>query len=120
MEQGDILWVDDGKTNLVHPIIFIEKKDDESFYGCIISHEPEKGNVKMEPEHFRVKDEVGEPYRVQYGPSYLVFKKYIKKDLWITDETVKGKLTDEGIAFVLANTPPNEMAVFHPKPVYIE
>jgi hypothetical protein len=114
MNQGDILIAND-KSKHPHPIIYIEEIDSENFYGCIISHEAGKGNVKMESEHFLDKDENDKPYPVQYDDSYLIPQNLKKEKLWITDKTVKGKLTDEGIAFVLSNIPGNKDASFHPR-----
>ncbi|MDR0955492.1 MAG: hypothetical protein LBM20_09015 [Rikenellaceae bacterium] len=120
MEQGDILHAAD-RRNHPHPIIYIKKKDSEHFYACIISHDAQNNDIRMKPEHFHVKNKDGKDYTVQYNikkPSYLVFKKLIKENLWIEDEAVKGKLTDEGIAFVIANTPSKEMAVVHKGPIW--
>jgi len=117
MEQGDIVWADD-KEKHPHPIIFIEKIDKHNFHGCIFSHEIGKGNVKMKPEHFEKQDENGNPYDIQYDNSYLVICRLIKLGNWITRDKPKGKLTEEGIRFILANIPTEDKAILLNKPIW--
>ncbi len=112
MKQGDIVRADDRKKH-IHPIIFIEEIDNESFIGCIISHEKKKQNVKMQSEHFEIQDENGDEYEIKYDDSYFVpqsFKKYRK---WISQEKPVGKLTKEGIEFIQATR--DKVPIHHDK-----
>jgi hypothetical protein len=94
-------------------IIFIEENGKDGFLGCIISHETQKGNVKMKLEHFCIQDEEGHDYEVKYDDSYLVPHKFIKMNDWIKNVNVVGRLTKEGIKFMIDNIDniPNE-AIF--------
>jgi hypothetical protein len=110
MKMGDIVRAND-KKNHPHPIIFIKEEGKDSFIGCIISHESGRKNVKMKPEHFRHHDENGKDYEVQYEDSYLVPHQLNKKNDWIKNVKVVGRLTEEGIKFVISNT--SDKTIFH-------
>jgi hypothetical protein len=104
MKKGDIIRADDFPKH-PHPIVFLKDNRDGSFDACIITHEQGKGNIKLEQEHFQTIDEKKIPFSIQYDDSYLVYKRLCKEDSWIKNETVKGKLTEEGIKFVESNIP---------------
>jgi len=55
MEKGEI-YTAHNKQDHPHPIIFLEWIDRVIFKGCIISHEPGKGNIPMQQEHFFIDD----------------------------------------------------------------
>jgi len=96
--KGDILRGKD--TN--HPIIFLQKKDTDFFYGCIITHSNSKQysiNIPLEAQHFKVNDEKGVKYEIQYEQSHIVKLELLKNVEWGPFE-VKGKLTTSGIYFV--------------------
>ena len=120
LKKGEIVQANlkPDEKNCFHPIIFLEKIDDLQFIGCIISHDPNKGNIKMSINHFQNKDENGKPYEIQYDDTYLVYKRYIKLAEWINKSIVAGKLTDEGILFVENQTPKN--IDYHPFPVWVK
>ena len=115
MEKGDIIWADD-RTKHPHPIVFIEQENNGGFSACIITHGQIEGNIKMEKEHFCEFDENNNPYSIQYDDSYFVSTKLAKEYNWITDKTVKGKLTEEGIKYVESEI--SNKAESHPNPVW--
>ena len=114
MKKGDIVKAIDTEKH-PHPIVFLEENNDGSFHACCISHEKEKGNIKMEKEHFCKVDENNVPYPIQYDDSYLIYKKLEKEYNWITSQAVKGRLTEDGIKYVESKIP--KKAVRHPKPI---
>lgn len=115
MRKGDIIWARD-RVNHYHPIVFLKQESNGTFEACIISHDPEKGNIKMEKEHFCEVDENNVPYSIQYEDTYLVHRRLSKEYSWITNETVKGRLTEAGIRYVESRIP--TQAESHPKPIW--
>ena len=116
-KKGDILRAHDYKNHF-HPIIFIQKINEDLFSAGILSSKPTGTNIKMSPEHFCDKDEDGKPYTIprDRNNQYLVIEKYKKKSDWVYEQKPKGKLTKEGIHFVESHIPKD--ATFHPKPVW--
>jgi len=100
MEIGDIVNAEDKKKH-PHPIVYIKENGNDSFFGCVISHETNFGNIEMKEEHFRIQDKDGNRYLVQYENSHLIPYQFIKMKDWITNVTVVGKLTESGIEFVI-------------------
>ena len=115
MNKGDIIWADN-RTDHPHPIIFLEQKSSGTFSACIITHGQISGNIKMEEEHFYKVDENNSPYSIQYDDSYFVPQRLSKEYNWITNETVKGKLTKEGVKYVESKI--SQKAESQPKPVW--
>ena len=62
----------------------------------------------MKEEHFYKIDANDNPY--------LIHKRLSKEDNWITNETVKGKLTEEGIKYVESKI--SKKAESHLKPIW--
>ncbi|WP_100075668.1 hypothetical protein [Chryseobacterium camelliae] len=100
--KGDIFW--NAKKNQ-HPIIFLEWIDEpETFKACIISKENIAGNIKMEDNHFFIKDSFGRDFAIVNKPSYLISDYSFKKEAeWLKAPIRSGKLTDKGIKFVEDN-----------------
>ncbi len=112
-KKGDILR---GK-NTNHPIVFLRKKDDDFFFGCIITHSSSQSyqnNFALEAEHFETNDIKGEKYDIQFDKSHVVKLELIKKQEW-GPYTAKGKLTDIGVSFIeklLENSKPTTWAEY--------
>jgi|GEM_PF-4829938 len=70
----------------------------------------------MKEEHFCKVDVNNNPYSILYDNSYLIHERLSKEYNWITNETVKGKLTEKGIKYVESKIP--KEAVSHPKPIW--
>ena len=115
MKKGDIVKAKNRGKNF-HPIVFLEHENDGSFSACIITHGDVNGNVKMEEEHFSKVDDNHQAYPIQYDNSYFVCERLSKKYSWITNRTVKGKLTEEGIKFVESMIPKKSKS--RPNPVW--
>lgn len=93
---GDILKGE--RTN--HPIIFLKQRDNEQFYGCIITHSKKfKNNIPFLEEHFETINTNGNRYKVTYDNSYFTKLKLIKKNEWGPYEKV-GMLTQDGKASI--------------------
>jgi ribosomal small subunit protein bTHX len=118
LNKGDILWAcNKYKTNNPHPIVFLEERDEDCFDACCLSSKPTGGNLKMESEHFCDKDELGNLYTFSHNKtSYLVMKRYEKKNDWVFGKKPVGQLSEEGIRFVESQISPE--ATYHPKPVW--
>jgi len=100
MKKGEIFRAID-PSNHPHPIVFIEKIDNEKFKACILSTKDTNGNIKMEPDHFYEKDENGGSFTITFKNSHLVPKLVLEKEYrWLKTEKPEGKLTDKGIAFI--------------------
>lgn len=98
LKKGDI--VKGEKTN--HPIIYLNEKDEDYFYGCIITHSSKKDymdNVSLLPEHFEILDENKKPYKTQFENSNFVSRRLIKKNIWGPFKKT-GKLSNTGIEFI--------------------
>lgn len=96
--KGDILR---GKYTK-HPIVFLRKKDDDFFYGCIITHSVRKSynnNIKLSSEHFEVNNSNGVKYEIQFENTHVVKLELVKKQAW-GPFMAKGKLTNAGIFFI--------------------
>ncbi|MDQ1855792.1 hypothetical protein [Chryseobacterium sp. WLY505] len=100
--KGDIFW--NTKKNQ-HPIIFLEWiNEPETFKACIISKENIAGNIKMEDDHFFIKDNLGKDYAIINKPSYLISDYTFKKEIeWLESPIRVGKLTSKGIRYVEDN-----------------
>ncbi len=97
--KGDI--IDGRKTN--HPIIYIERVDDDQFIGCVLTHSPNRDypdNIGLKTEHFCAKDETGKEYKRQFDASYFISLKFIKKNDW-GPFTQTGKLTVKGVVYII-------------------
>lgn len=98
-EFGDILI--GRKTN--HPIIYFSDKNIHQFFGCIITHSSKySNNIPMNNNHFKVNDESGKLYEIQFENSFVARLKLEKKNEWGPFKKV-GKLTDDGKLFIKAN-----------------
>jgi len=100
-EKGDIFV---GKVT-IHPIVYLEDKSLEEFYGCMVTHsttEDYNNNVSFQQEHFIERDENNNPYRLQYHKSYFTALKLIKKNDW-GPFTKVGQLSVAGLDFVERN-----------------
>jgi len=116
MRKGDIFLAENRENN-PHPIVFIEQIDISSFKACILSHQPTNQNIPMIQEHFHTNDENGDPYQIQFENSYLVPNvTFIKMTSWLSNEKVKGRLTDLGISFIEQYV--NEQPVLFPAPIW--
>jgi ribosomal small subunit protein bTHX len=101
LQKGDIVWPN-AKENHPHPIVFLGKEDAYSSKAAILSSKPTGANIAMKREYFCSSSEYSFPQTKQ---NYLITEySFIKKDEWINSRKV-GRLTDEGIKFVEANTP---------------
>lgn len=115
MKKGDIIWARD-RGKHPHPIVFLEQEKSGTFSACIITHGQGNGNIRMEDEHFCKVDENNNPYPIQYENTYLVHQRLSKENIWITNETVKGRLTEAGIRYVESKI--SEESKSHPNPVW--
>lgn len=98
---GDILRGRPG-SDAVHPIVYISDYDRDCFIGAMITHAgghiyPD--NIPMERHHFIEQNGAGRRFDIQYGPSYLVNARLLKKREWAPFRKV-GQLTTIGISFV--------------------
>ena len=99
--KGDILKGRKG-SDAIHPIIFLEGKDDTYFIGAMITSSPNyKDNILMKSDHFETEDLGGERYEVSFEESYLVDAKLLKRMEWLPFSKV-GQLTTEGVDFVIS------------------
>ena len=108
MTKGDILKGE--KTN--HPIVYLNKRDDFYFIGCILTHSSTKeykNNISLLPQHFETIDENNNNYMVIYDGTYFVKLQLLKKEEWGRYKKV-GKLNNSGINFI-------EMYIKHSDPV---
>ncbi|WP_343659636.1 hypothetical protein [Chryseobacterium sp.] len=76
----------------------------KTFKACIISKENIAGNIKMEDDHFFIKDNLGKDYAIINKPSYLISDYTFKKEIeWLESPIRVGKLTSKGIRYVEDN-----------------
>ncbi|WP_165042734.1 hypothetical protein [Dysgonomonas sp. ZJ709] len=115
MNKGDIIWARDREKH-PHPIVFLKQERNGTFSACIITHEQGNGNIRMEDEHFCKVDENNNPYSIKYENTFLVHRRLSKENSWITNETVKGRLTEVGIRYVESMIPTNTES--HPDAVW--
>ena len=95
-EFGDI--IDGEMTN--HPIIFFSKKNDDEFYGCIITHSGNfDNNFALKKEHFIENDERGMHFQIQFENSFIAKLKLEKQNNWGPFQK-KGALSESGKKFV--------------------
>lgn len=100
MNKGEI-YTAHNKQDHPHPIIFLEWIDRVTFKGCIISHEPGKGNIPMQQDHFFIDDENGGRYNIQFENSHLIPNETFRKmEFWVNCDKVEGQLTNLGINFI--------------------
>lgn len=105
MKKGDIVRAKDRKKHL-HPIVFLKKIDDEKFKACILSSKSVNENLLMQPSYFEKEDDSGNPYKFPSKNTYLITSdSFIKRNYWIDNENIIGRLTGEGISFVEKNIP---------------
>ena len=99
MEEFEFEDIIDGKrTN--HPIVFFSIKNEDQFYGCIITHsENYDNNFALENKHFTENDENGEAFKIQYENSFCAKLKLEKQNDWGPFLKV-GALSEEGKEFV--------------------
>jgi hypothetical protein len=117
MEQGDIVQANN-RLRHPHPIVFLEAAGSDGFLSCTISSKKKNGNLEMRPEYFKDNDENGNPYKIVWNNSHLIRYKFYKMANWVNSVKIVGKLTDEGIKFVLDNIPADKQVLFHPKPIW--
>lgn len=95
------------QDNTFHPIVYLERRDEDSFTGCILTHDPTREeNIPMLEEHFEINDENGNRYQIQYENTCMVNIRFIKMNDWINSNVV-GQLTRAGIQFVEDNLTEN-------------
>ena len=101
-KKGDILL---GRRNshAIHPIIFIEQKNDDFFIGCMLTTSSHySANILLEEKYFKKEDINGNKFKIKYKKSYFVNAKLLKRIEW-KPFTKEGELTSEGVEFILAN-----------------
>ena len=98
MRKGEIYY-SKNTINNPHPIVCLEDTSKDTFKGAVISTKAFGNNVIMDETHFLKKDDNGNPYKVVYGPSYLIYDKFIKTSIE-TNEKKVGNLSVKGLAFV--------------------
>lgn len=97
LNLGDIIK----GQNTNHPIIFISKKNEDQFYGAIITHSPDyENNILMKEDHFKELDKNNNLYTIRFERTYLVSLKLEKNNEWGPYEK-KGELSQVGIKFIL-------------------
>ena len=97
--KGDIIMGEITK----HPIIFLGSKNEDEFYGCIITHSKGyENNIPLKEDFFLQKDDNKTQYKIIYDNSYLVKLKLNKKQEW-GPFTKCGQLSNEGINYVNDN-----------------
>lgn len=83
----------------IHPIIILDiQEDSNTFTGAIISHESEKGNIALLPNHFCDNQECTIMFDRE-KPSFLIHGKFVKTKIDIQAKPF-GELTPEGLLFV--------------------
>jgi hypothetical protein len=103
-QPGDILLAknnyNQGKQP-PHPMVYLGTGGPDYFLGAMLSTSMEHGNILMDKAHFETIDENGKAYSVSFKPSFMADDLLKKKMEWAPFKK-KGKLTPEGLAFVLA------------------
>lgn len=89
----------DGRRS--HYIIYLDKAENNAseFYGVMLTHSPNYGNVPLQAEHFINFDKTGMRHTVTFDASFIVADKFIKKADW-APFTLVGQLSQEGLEFV--------------------
>lgn len=107
---GDILW---GKNNRnkynipSHYIIYLGPGENEdTFEGSMLTHSKadKHGNIPMLSNHFEKVDSNGNEFKFQFDQTLLSPARYHKRLDW-KPFTIAGKLTEEGLKFVLSKIP---------------
>jgi len=95
LKKGDIMWATD-KKNHRHPIIFLQKIDENSFEACIMSTKKVGRNIKMDSSFFEI---------AKKKESYLVTEyRFKKENTWVSVGRKCNRLTDKGIEFIEEQT----------------
>lgn len=98
MKKGEIFI----GRQATHPVIFIEPKSENEFFGIILTHShinKSGDNAKMKQEHFEAHDEIGEKYSVQFDNTLIHKRHLIKRNDWGPFKKV-GNLTLIGNEFI--------------------
>ena len=99
MEKGDIIF-GRKKSDAIHPIVYLKDSDGGYFIGAMLTTSKNfADNILMNAEHFKVSDEKGVKYELQYNNTHLVKAKLLKRNEWEPFRKI-GKLSDTGIKFV--------------------
>jgi hypothetical protein len=98
MEKGVIFKAKEQhrKDGAVHPIIFGEKYDNSSFLGLMITHSPDYDNVDLSDNSYF------ESNPDDFKSSNFVLALLLKPVDWISFPIILGKLSPEGIDYLIA------------------
>ena len=109
------------KNNVYHPLVCLEDETNAktTIDACVLTHSlcgMSYQNIPMKKEHFLENDEQGNPYSFKFENTCMVQNAFEKELFWIDDKCI-GKLSQEGIDFVLQNSRPFGPAIKYPKPL---
>jgi hypothetical protein len=101
-KKGDVIFGRKG-SDAYHPILFLEEKDENFFYGIMLTKAGNYDTNIMLPEKYIVKENKdGLAFPFQYNNTHFVKAKLLKKNEW-EPFTKIGKISVEGIEFVESN-----------------
>lgn len=123
LKQGEIYRgkAEHRKGNVFHPLVCLEDetKDKTIIEACVLTHSSQGQtyqNIPMRNEHFLENDENGNPYSFKFENTCLVQQAFNKELFWI-EKTRVGKLSKEGLDFVLQHRSQFGPAINLPKPL---
>lgn len=97
-QTGDILL--GGKGKVLHPMVYLDLHNSESFIGVMLTHDStKKNNTPLKKEHIKEFDNNKKKFYFQYDNTYFLRAKLKKKADWGPYKKV-GELTKEGVLFI--------------------
>lgn len=99
--KGDVIF---GRKNsdAIHPILFLEDRDNTYFIGVMLTHAADYGNIALEKKHILEEDEQGRKFPFQFNNTHFVKARLLKKNEWMPFRKI-GKMSTEGVSVVEAN-----------------
>lgn len=98
--KGDVLYGSKGSL-AIHPILFLEVKDDDFFFGVMLSSRRIKNNIPLSSEYI-VKKKNNIKFEFQFRNTHFVNVLLLKRSEWSPFRKI-GEITSEGIYFVTEN-----------------